>query len=60
MAIPHAEPGQPVDLRPLGAALPDARTSALFKTGGLEVIRLVVPAGKRLPPHAVTGEIAGR
>ena len=57
MAIPHANPGQPIDIRPLGPALPSARTLALFKSGELEVIRLILPAGKSLPPHEVPGEI---
>ena len=30
---------------------------ALFKTEELEVIRLVLAAGKSLPPHKVPGEI---
>ena len=29
----------------------------MFKAGQLEVIRLVLPAGKSLPPHKVAGEI---
>lgn len=57
MAIPHASPGQPIDIRPLGTALPEARTQALFKSDELEVIRLILPAGKALPPHKVPGEI---
>lgn len=57
MAIPHAQPGQAVEVRPLGAALADATTHALFKSRGLEVIRLVLRAGESLPPHKVPGEI---
>lgn len=57
MAIPHAAAGQPVDVRPLGVALRAARTVALFKSEQLEVMRLVLLAGKSLPPHAVPGEI---
>ncbi len=57
MAIPHASSGEPVDVRPLGAALADTRNSALFKGRDLEVMRLVVPVGKRdftgpVPPIA--------
>jgi quercetin dioxygenase-like cupin family protein len=33
------------------------RTIALFKTDDLEVMRLVLTAGKSLPPHKVAGEI---
>lgn len=57
MAIPHAQPGQTVDVSPLGPRLPGERTSALFKTESLEVMRLVLGAGKALPPHKVAGEI---
>jgi quercetin dioxygenase-like cupin family protein len=57
MAIPHAQPGEVVDVRPLGAALAESRTHTLIKTPSLEVIRLVLPAGKTLPPHRARGEI---
>jgi quercetin dioxygenase-like cupin family protein len=57
MAIPHAEPGDVIDVRPLGAALPATRSHALFKSADLEVMRIVLRAGQELPPHAVTGEI---
>lgn len=57
MAIPHACAGEPIDVRPLGAQLPDERTSALFKSEHLEVFRLVLRAGKEVPPHKVSGEI---
>jgi quercetin dioxygenase-like cupin family protein len=57
MAIPHARSGQVIDVRPLGPAFVDERTTALFKTDDLEVMRLVLPAGKSLPPHKVAGEI---
>jgi quercetin dioxygenase-like cupin family protein len=57
MAIPHAAPGQPFDVRPLGPALRGTATTTLVKTGQLEVIRLVVPAGKEIPPHQVAREI---
>jgi quercetin dioxygenase-like cupin family protein len=57
MAIPHASPGQIVDVTPLGSRLPSEKTSALFKSQDLEVMRLVLQAGKSLPPHKVPGEI---
>lgn len=57
MAIPHATSGQVVDVRPLGAKLKQSVTTTLVKTGKLEVIRLVLPAGKEIPHHQVTGEI---
>lgn len=57
MALPHARPGQAVDVRPLGGRLGDERTTALLKSRDLEVIRLVLKAGATLPPHKVAGEI---
>ena len=57
MAIPHAKSGEVIDLRSLGEALANAVTNTLVKTDRLEVIRLVVPAGKDIPPHQVAGEI---
>lgn len=57
MALPHASPGQAVDLQPLGAALAGTKTHALFKSRDLEVLRLVLKAGQSLPTHRVPGEI---
>lgn len=57
MALAHARPGQPIDVRPLGPQLAEARTVALFKSIDLEVMRVVLLAGKALPVHAVGGEI---
>lgn len=57
MAIPHAKPGQVVDVRPLGSGLSAASTWTIVKTDALEVIRIVLPAGKELPRHKVPGEI---
>jgi quercetin dioxygenase-like cupin family protein len=57
MAIPHAKPGEVVDVRPLGSALASAQTKALVRTDQVEVIRLVVPAGKEIEEHKAKGEI---
>lgn len=57
MAIPRIAPGQVLDVLPLGAELQQAKTVALFKSENLEVIRLVLRAGKSFPPHKVPGEI---
>jgi quercetin dioxygenase-like cupin family protein len=57
MAIPHARPGQAIEVQPLGARLAHEKTVALFKSKDLEVMRLVLLAGKSLPPHRVPGEI---
>lgn len=57
MAIPHASAGQPIDVHPLGERLAGEKTVALFKARDLELMRLVLTAGKSLPPHKVAGEI---
>ena len=57
MALAHAQPGEVVEVRPLGAALANKTTETLIKTKTLEVIRLVVPAGKEIATHKAKGEI---
>jgi len=57
MAIPHAASGQLINVQPLAEKLSEARTVALFKSDELEVMRLIVPAGKTVPSHQVKGEI---
>lgn len=57
MAIPHAYPGMPVDLRPDGESPSEARTAALVKEGSFEAIRMVVPKGQEIPSHQVDGAI---
>jgi quercetin dioxygenase-like cupin family protein len=57
MAIPHASPGQIVDIHASEGTLPTPKSFALFKSDQLEVMRVVLPAGKAFPPHRVAGEI---
>ena len=57
MAIPHAKPGEVVDVRPLGSALASSQTTTLVRAEQVEVIRLVVPAGKEIAEHKAKGEI---
>jgi len=56
MAIQHATSGEIISL-PLGTALATSKTTTLVKTADLEVIRLVLPAGKEIPSHKAPGEI---
>jgi quercetin dioxygenase-like cupin family protein len=56
MAIQHAKSGDIISL-PLSAALTASKTTTLVKTADLEVIRLVLPAGKEIPTHKAPGEI---
>jgi quercetin dioxygenase-like cupin family protein len=57
MALPHAKPGDVIDIKPLGPALSKSQSHALFKSADLEVIRLVLLGGTVMPDHAVAGEI---
>jgi len=57
MSIPHASPGELVDVRPLGAALATTVTRTLVKTDSIDVIRMIVPAGKEIPTHKAKGEL---
>lgn len=44
------------DVRPLGSFLTDARSGPLVKTAGMEVLRLVMRAGKNIATHRAPGE----
>lgn len=57
MALAHAMPATPIDVRPFGNQLREQTTQALFKSRHLEVMRLVLKAGDGLAPHRVSGEI---
>jgi quercetin dioxygenase-like cupin family protein len=57
MAIPHAQPGEVIDVRPFGSGLAAAKTTTLLKTDKVEIIRLVMAAGKALAEHKARGEI---
>ena len=57
MAIPHASSGQVVDILSRDGTLPSEQSYAVFKSEQLELMRLVLPAGKAFPPHRVAGEI---
>ncbi len=56
MGISHANPGEVVDL-PLGEKLASTATAALVKTDELEIIRLVILAGKEIATHQARGEV---
>jgi quercetin dioxygenase-like cupin family protein len=57
MALPHTPSGEVIDIRPYGDKIHEAQSIALFKFPQLEVIRLVLPAGHRMPGHKVAGAI---
>lgn len=52
-----AKPGEVIDVAPLGASLASARTRRLLRTSGLEIVRLVVRAGQKIPQHTSPAEI---
>lgn len=57
MALHHAAPGEVVDVRPLGSRLADAKTTTLFKTEHVEVVRVAMTSGKEISTHEAPGEI---
>jgi hypothetical protein len=42
---------------PLGETFGAGASTTLLKSAGLDPIRLVIPAGKEIPPHRAPGEI---
>lgn len=57
MAIPHAQPGEVIDIRPLADKLLKTKTHTLLKTEHVEVLRLVLPAGKVIAEHKAPSDI---
>ena len=57
MAIQHAVSGEPVTVLPAAGSANERQTVALFKTHELEVMRVVLSAGKSMPAHKVAGDI---
>lgn len=57
MAQPHLQSGQIGSVWPLGPKLASTPSYALLKASQLEVMRVVLPAGKSMPEHQVPGEI---
>ncbi|MDO8252628.1 MAG: cupin domain-containing protein [Rhodoferax sp.] len=57
MAQNHAQSGQVISVLPLGGQLNAAKTTAILKAEQLEVVRLVLPAGKEWTEHKAPGEI---
>ena len=57
MASELSQPGEVVDVRPLELRLAKARTTKLFKSGRLEVVRLVIHRGRQIPAHQAPGDL---
>jgi len=54
MAMPHAQSGEVISLL-AHPQTPHLQSQAIVSTPEVEVMRLCLPAGKQVPPHAVTG-----
>jgi len=57
MSLPHATSGDLIDIAPLGDKFEGAVSHAFLKTDHIELMRLVLPAGKSMPEHWVEGEV---
>src|ERR1017187_778514 len=57
MALTHAQSTELIDIRPFGCNLGRELTRTLVKTDTLEIVRLVMRAGKVYEGHKVPGEI---
>ena len=57
MAIEHAQSGEVIDIRPLAEKLSESKTHTLLKTEHIEVLRMVLPAGKVIAEHKARGDI---
>ena len=57
MAQQHAGFGELVSVLPLRERLAESRTSAVIKAEQLEVVRIVLMAGKEMREHSAPGEI---
>lgn len=58
MGLPHLISGQVINLHNVEGDLPGDSTFALVKTADMEVIRMVIPQGKKIPEHNVPGNIS--
>lgn len=54
---PTAAPLAMIDIAPWGDEIKAQRTTALFKSSQMEVIRMALPSGKEIPEHKAPGEI---
>ncbi len=57
MGLHHCAPGEVVNLLRLNPNVPPDTTFAVVKTEHLEVIRMFLAQGKKIPAHSVAGEI---
>jgi len=55
MATHHAAPSEIVDLATWAQDVPNEKTKVIVKTNEMELVRLVLPAGKEFANHKVSG-----
>jgi quercetin dioxygenase-like cupin family protein len=55
MATHHAAPGEIVDLATWAQDVPNEKTKVIAKTDEMELVRLVLSAGKEFADHKVSG-----
>lgn len=54
----HIEPAEVINLNTLKGDMDQRASYALVKSSDMEVIRMVLPAGKEIDEHSVSGEIS--
>jgi quercetin dioxygenase-like cupin family protein len=57
MGLHHNAPGEVLNLVELNDQLPRDATCAIARTNSIEVIRMVLPKGRKVPQHHAPGEI---
>ena len=57
MTEPIAKPGQVIFVQPADATGTASRATTLVRTSQVEVIQLIVPAGRNVPTHEAQGEL---
>jgi len=57
MSLPHLSSGEIASVLPLDKQFGQTPSAALFKEDRLEVMRMVLPAGKHVASHAVAGPL---
>lgn len=57
MATHHASPVEVIDLETWAQDVFNEKTKVIVKLDEMELARLVIPAGKEIPTHKVTGPI---
>jgi quercetin dioxygenase-like cupin family protein len=57
MSLPHAASGDLINIAPLGEKFDGSASHAFLKTDHIELMRLVLAAGKSMPEHWVEGEV---